>query len=184
MMRPVLGKAVSAFTTSTVHSGGGKEKKRELSSYELLEVTKNHLDRRIGELLSAWGRQASPEIMSEPKERVALYGVPIFLGFKDLNVEQYITIDSDSTVQDILDRIYYMLETRVKPFTYLQTWILRERHSGLRLVVREVAHLIPASSIFRPGTYWEASALSRPHKITDSGDPFKWYRKPLFEEAE
>jgi hypothetical protein len=147
-----------------------------------LDAIKLHLDRRVGELVGAWEGAGQRIELKEQGEAKASYEVSVRLGFSDLGETQYnVIIDNESSVQDILDKIFYMLSPRVESFMYLQRWILREKNSGLRLVIREVADLVPASAIFRTGTSWEVVPLEKPYEIGDSGDPKQWYRRPLFE---
>jgi hypothetical protein len=77
-------------------------------------------------------------------------------------------------VQEVLDNVYYMLVDEVKPFTYLESWLLREIKTARQLIVREVANRIPAHFVLAPHSEWEAVPLTHPYTATDSGDVSRW----------
>ena len=73
----------------------------------------------------------------------------------------------------ILNDIYFLIEDFVPPFTYLQSWILREKISKTNLVIYEITKLIKASEIFKPNTIWQIVPLDKSYNIEDSIRMFK-----------
>lgn len=61
----------------------------------------------------------------------------------------------DSSVQDVLNKIYFKIEQYVEPYKYMQTWILREKGSGAYMIMYEITNLIPAKFIFSSPLSWE-----------------------------
>ncbi len=173
MAKPVLKKAISDFTGLTQT----RNKDSKLSPLTLADLSadiKQHIDRRMIELVEH-EPSPSPAQSTQPRESEGLsYTVPVSINFSDFQSQQYLEIGSRTTVQDILDNVYFMIEKKVKPFHYLQTWIIREARLDINLVVREVASVIPARFIFTPATEWEVVKLSKPYN-PNSGDTDRWY---------
>lgn len=188
MVAPILRKAVSELVKESVADDAAADTERPLTMDELAETIKQHLDRRIVQLLATAqergsGRKTRKDAKDrryykEAKDRRS-YSVPIVLRFPGLEKTQYIEIDSSTTLQEVLDNIYYMLEDRMPAFAYLSRWILRETRTGMRLVVREIGEMIPAIAVFTPTASWEAVPIDRPYTAADSTDTSRWYgRKP------
>jgi hypothetical protein len=165
-------KAISDFTALTqTRNNDGKTSQVTLA--DLGADIKQHIDRRMIEFIERQPADSSRQ-SGQPRENDGLsYAVPILINFSDLQSQQYLEIDSRTTVQDVLDNVYFMIEQKVKPFHYLQTWIIRETRLGINLVIREVAGVIPARFIFTPATEWEVVKLPKPYK--PSADNDRWY---------
>jgi TIR domain len=175
MAKPVLERAISDFTrfTQTINE---KAKPFQINLADLSTEIKQHIDRRMIELVERQQTQ-SPTQSSRPRERDNLsYTVPISINFSDFKRQQFLEIGSRTTVQDILDNVYYMIDKRVEPFQYMRTWIIREVKHSVNLVIREVGDLIPAKFIFTAATEWEVVELSEPYKSSDSEDTDRWYK--------
>jgi TIR domain len=129
-----------------------------------------HLDLKLMEFFKHVDKSSG---RSEERDNggAAAYSVPITLEFEGEKWENLLEIRERTTVQGILDNVYFMLSTYIEPFKYLQTWIIREKKSGRNLVVREFGRDIPAHFIFKPGTVWVATPLSRPYSGLDSEGP-------------
>lgn len=166
MARPVLSSAIKKIMQLSSTGDGEGPQERSISTADLLESVKQHIDRRFLELLdnranfstSNSGNQYEPT-------KEASYTIPIYLNFPDLQREQYLEITVDATVQDIYNRIYFMLENEVDVFTYLREWILRERNTGMYMIIKEVTNMIPARFLFTPETEWEAIKLKEPYSL-------------------
>jgi len=118
-------------------------------------ASRTRIDDAIEELLSA----APPEILVEKATS-----------------PQFIEVAAPTTVQDVLDNIYFMLNGEVEPRTYLEQWVLRDLTNGDHLIVREIQYRIPAGVLFTPGSKWEVVKLTKPYTATDrlatlSGNP-------------
>ena len=104
------------------------------------------------------------------------------VNFEKFKGKHFLEIDTNETLQEVYDRIYFLLEDYVGPYTYMETWILKEKITGTLLVVREVASLILAKHIFRPGFKWEAIKLDKPYNAIDSNqDRDRWFYLGLVE---
>lgn len=122
------------------------------SDSKLLE----HFDRRFFELTS----------QLKVRSEYINYAVIIESSF---DKERYVTeISEGHSVQDVLDDVWGLLEEHVAPYTYLQDWVLVHKRTNLRLVIREIAHAVPATAIFAPGSQWIAQELTSPYKPSDS----------------
>jgi len=127
-----------------------KNDKRNLTINEAVQYLKQHFDRRF----SNYTKQG------EVKE---LYNVSVTIEFPDLKTKKMIEIMSDTTMGDVLDNIYYALDGHVEPYTYLDTWILKEPVKDINLVIREVAYRIPASALMPPDSKWIVVPLQKPY---------------------
>lgn len=77
--------------------------------------------------------------------------------------QEYITINQNSTVQDILDEIYYIISDVVRAYTYLESWVLLEKKSQrVAIISEDIYDWIPAQSIFKINTLWEVKFLKKP----------------------
>jgi hypothetical protein len=171
MARPVLQRAIADFTQALKVPGSGSP---GLTLATLGEGLKEHIDRRFREAFQALNQLAvkQPEQAREPEP--PSYSVMIHIKFPGLDRQHYLEIHASTTLQDVLDNVYYMLGDEIRPFTYLEAWLLREISSSRQLIVREVANRIPAHSVLAPNSEWEAVPLSRPYTATDSGDVSRW----------
>ncbi len=115
-----------------------------------------HFDRRFFELTSAL--KVSSEYL--------IYEIMIENKFDGKTYK--IEIAENLTIQDVLDQLYSYIQQYVEAYTYLENWILIHKKTKLRLVVREVAHSIPAAAVFSPGARWIVAKLERPYKPSDS----------------
>lgn len=174
MAKPVLEKAISDFTRLT-QTRSKDDKVPQITLEDLSADIKQHIDRRLIELVE---REVSPRSKPSPRLRETdsvSYTVPISINLPKFRRQQYLEIGSRTMVQDILDNVYFMIEKHVKPFHYLQTWVIRETKHKVNLVVREVGSLIPARLIFTPSTEWEVVPLAKAYTPGDSEDTERWY---------
>ncbi|MFN0200450.1 MAG: hypothetical protein ACKVTZ_02965, partial [Bacteroidia bacterium] len=78
-----------------------------------------------------------------------------------------VEIYHDSTALNVMNSIYFQLETFVKPFQYLKTWILEDK-SGVKLDMLEFLAISPAKDIFNPRYEWTIKKLKEPHQQLES----------------
>jgi TIR domain len=116
----------------------------------------DHFDRRFFELTSQL-RIDSPYIN---------YTIDVENGFDQTSCA--IEIAKGTSVEDVLDAVWSSISSHVYAYTYMEKWILVESTTNLKLVVREVQHLIPASEIFKPGSVWTAVGLQAPYSPLES----------------
>jgi hypothetical protein len=161
MAEPVLKRAISDFT-HLMPPNTEAEKGGEMTLADLSEEIKQYIDRRFL-LLSK-----QPELMpfdgsSWDNNSSLAYTVPILINFPEFKRKQYLRIDDNTTVQDVLNNVYFMLDAKVELFTYMKTWILRETQTRENLIIREVGDRVPARFIFTRTSIWEAVSLSTPY---------------------
>ena len=91
-----------------------------------------------------------------------------FVNSNGNNVVEYIKIKPSLTVSDVLDSVFYILNGKVLPYKYLETWIIKEKETRRYLVISDVQNLILAKDIFRPNTKWEVEFLDKPYSPDNS----------------
>ena len=162
MARPVLQDAVAALT----HPDDGSPQDPELSGgaplNQAIDNLRDYFDRRFAQVLSATSD-------TSPRTAVASrYNVSVDLNMQSETPQlQHVEIGADTSVQDVLDSIYFMLNGEVEARTYLEQWVLRDLTTQEHLVVREIQYRIPAMSVFRMGSKWAVIKLPRPYTSSD-----------------
>lgn len=137
-----------------------------------VDEIKEHIDRRFVEIV----RLSTPLPGETRVDRQ--HTVSLELRFPGMGTEDFLVIRDSDTVQDVLDTVYFQLESRVKPHSYLHMWILLETvsgnflaapggrsfedHASVRLERRWIFDEIPARYVFRSGTRWAAYPLLEP----------------------
>ncbi|WP_396271285.1 toll/interleukin-1 receptor domain-containing protein [Ideonella sp.] len=172
MAKPVLDEAVAKLLEVLRVPSRERDMAPQLSIDDAVSEIKEHLDRRlVGFLSSAILNEATP------REKHDYYTVSLDLGKGAKNQrQQYIEVGQETSVQDVLDAVYRLLDGEFEAFKYLEKWMLRENGTGLLLVIREVSGRIPASVVLKPSTKWEVVRLKRPYSPTDSSDDIdRWY---------
>jgi len=119
-----------------------------------------HLDYRFFELAEALGDKA-------PSYRIE-YSVPVELTVEGERKRELLKLDQQTRLNAVLGNVFYMLGKTVPPYSYLEKWLLREKNTGERLVVREVQFRIPAHLILWPGSEWEVVYLESSYTGSDS----------------
>lgn len=127
----------------------------------LVNEMKVHLDKKFLSL--------AKKLDSHELSHNLSYTIPIYIGigkFKD--TIDYIEIRNNDNVQTILDKIYFLLDREVEPYTYLKSWVLKERHCGAYMIMREITNLVPASFVFQSGFEWEVVVWDNNYNPSDS----------------
>jgi TIR domain len=119
-----------------------------------------HIDRRLNDFVeAAKGQHVETD-----------YAVEFSIQFPKLNTTTSLSIGTDDSVQSILNALWSMLSDHVKPYSYMENWILQEKNNGAYLVIREVAALIPARYIFRHDLHWIAKPLNKAYTAAGGGE--------------
>ncbi len=142
-----------------------EEPKSSSTASELRAVT-SHIDKRFFELLSK----------IDVNDEISTYSVKISINFPELKSNQYLEIDSNTSLQDALDSCWGFVSEEVSAYTYLSTWILVEEETNRKLVIREIQGYIPARFVFRPGSIWTAVKLDFPYNPDDSNQDVESWR--------
>lgn len=158
---------VSKVNFDTEFSGDGEKERIK----EIIEDVKSHIDKRFLEI------KQKNDIKQVNNFMEAEYSVSFEINFpKFKNKNIYIEIRQGDSIQDITDRLYFMLKEFVPAFTYLEKWIIIEKNTGKHVVIREIANAIPAEVIFKPNTKWKIVELDKPYNGSDSHNRvLKWY---------
>ncbi len=175
MANPVLRTAISAFTKSMSSSENGDDVQHKMSLPDFAEEIRQHIDRRFLEFVERQEALSNRSGAAIKEYSQTVYTVPIHVNFPELNSKQYLNIDNSLSVQDVMNKIYYMLEEVIPAFTYLETWILKETKKNIYLVMREVSGMVPAHFVFTATSEWEAIKLAVPYSSKDSSDIERWY---------
>jgi hypothetical protein len=153
------------------------------------EGLRDYLDRRFLELAETVGAMDPQEGRRAPRLQ---YGIRFDVRFPDLVRSESLTIEpSTTTVQDILNNLFFILTPRVEPYTYLASWILLRAdpsasgalaRSGVPLIVNGLSMNVLARELFRPGSAWLVAPLERPY---EAGQPLtiSEYREGIRDEA-
>lgn len=128
---------------------------RQSSFNKIVSDVCSHIDKRLVEF-------AQIGINPDFTDRIR-YSVNFDIKMCRRAEHQYLEIKSADSVQDVLNRIYFLIEKNVTPYSYLQKWIIREKQSRSAVVIYEVADMIPASTIFIPNLVWIVERLTKPY---------------------
>ena len=174
LVRPILEKTIQSLAQFKFDNETEKGKVDYKTADEIIGSIQQHFDGSFFQLLDNLGGSTKSELKEESFE---LYDIPIYVDFEGNEIMNYITIQENDTVQEVLDRIYFLLpEEFVKAFTYLEKWILKDKKSGVRMIIREVAFSIPARYIFDKNFEWVAERLDSPYQPIDSKENLNdWY---------
>lgn len=162
MTKPVLLDAVKQLSQAEETEPHRQSKAKDPTIAQALTELKEHIDKRF---LSF---NPSDSASGFPSASPRRYNVAIDLNLRGKATStQFIEIAGSTSVQDVLDHIYFMLDGEVSARKYLEQWVLRDLSTGDHLVVREIQSRIPASAIFSPSSRWEVVRLPKPYTATD-----------------
>ena len=176
MAQPVLSKAVKEITNQLAISQKKSENisNQDLEENVLFDKLKGHFDKRFLNLIEIIENNSNRENVNIDVE---ISTVEIELDFPN-NRKGFLEIRRNDTVQDAYDRIYSMLSDEVEAFTYMTDWMLVEKNTNVKLVLREVARFIPASTLFNSNLEWVAIKLKKPYAPYETNEGIdNWYYK-------
>ncbi|PRY21125.1 TIR domain-containing protein [Spirosoma oryzae] len=160
MTKGILERVISNLSEITFEP---QKNEKQPGIEEILNEVKNHFDNRFIELIS--NNNIS---RTNSAKRLLMYDVSINIKFNTGTKTHVLSVSEDSTFGDITDNIFFLLERRVAPFTYLSEWILVEDSTNIHIVIREVADQIPAKNIFKINNSYSVKFLANPYIATDS----------------
>lgn len=126
----------------------------------VIDNLRYHIDKRFFELVGVAGK--------EKKATPHAYTIVIENHMKKELLKYYIEVDANTTVQNVLDRIYYLIEGEVKPYSYMQSWILQNAMTGAKMVMYEITESVKASIVFEPNVVWRILKLKKPYTTVES----------------
>lgn len=139
-----------------------------ISAPDILQELSKKVDDYMGYIINLdLGKRNS---LKKPEYEVGIQ----FENRNNKTIVEYIRLHSLNTVSDALDRIYCLLDDKVKPFNYLLTWILREKKSERYLVISDIQDWVPATAIFKPRSEWEVVFLDKPYEPTNFINKSAW----------
>lgn len=130
---------------------------KEFEIETAIDNIKYHIDKRFVELYNIKHRDVENNLS---------YTINIENKYNDKNWNQFVEIKASDNVQDILDKIYFLMENAVGVYTYMQSWILQNKSTGMKMVMYEITELISAMSVFKPNTTWQIVKLEVPYTAT------------------
>jgi len=78
-----------------------------------------------------------------------------------------IDVTDRDTLSDLANALYFKIEDFVAPFSYLVSWVVRDRTLGVNLIMNEFLDHVSASAVIKPGHEYEVILLSRPYDPTE-----------------
>ncbi len=71
------------------------------------------------------------------------------------STDRLVEIGANDSVQDVLDKVFFIIEPLVDAYKYMQTWVLRQADTGLYMIMYEVTSLVPAKYVFAENSRWQ-----------------------------
>lgn len=84
-----------------------------------------------------------------------------------------ITVGPESTIQDVLDDVFYYLPNTIPAHSYLDTWVLYNYDLQRHLIVRGFAARALARNVFKHHASWVVKFLERPCDLAEIQDSFR-----------
>jgi len=176
MSKSILQRSISEIVKVSANQiSASDDKHKDTPANNYLDDIKDYIDNSIVKLENRLLRNLDKSSTTDNVLLTKKYSIEIIISFKKLKSKQYVEINSTDSVQRILDKIYYMIQSQVNAFKYLQKWILKDMKRNKYMIIREVAERIPAQIIFDENSKWEVLPLDRPYSGLDSDDYSRWY---------
>lgn len=146
-----------------------KSKKSEKDIYELIENLRFDINQKLSDHLV-------PTTRSNKKSQSNTLAYSVTFGIstehpktkKEIDRDFIIEIGDDDSFLSITNTIYFNIQDIVRPFTYLENWVIMDNKTRNFLVVREIADRIPAKSLFLQKRTYTIQILDKPYTATDS----------------
>lgn len=128
---------------------------------DVMETLKYHIDKRFFEIANMGYKHIS-------NNSKYTYSINIENMLDKTCKKQYIEIQFSDTVQNVLDRIYFLADNAIEAYTYMQTWILQNKHSGAKMAMYEITNSVSAMQVFKPNSTWQMIPLTKPYTAKKS----------------
>jgi hypothetical protein len=132
---------------------------------EILENIKSHFDQKINSLTFL---NSSNPTKGKSNLNTETYSIKFKLQFPNDRREFITEIAESDTFQSVTNNIFFNFSDIMKPFTYLEKWVIIDGKTKNYLVIREIASRIPAKSVFLKNTDYLIKPLSKPYSATNS----------------
>lgn len=115
-----------------------RESANDTKSHEIDPELRRYLDQKFFDISAGFSGYQS---------NFASYLVKFHSTFNS-NLE--VRIDLDTTMQDVTNELYFQMDKIVKPYKYLESWIIFDVKWAKYIVIREIQDLVLARLIFTP----------------------------------
>jgi hypothetical protein len=178
MARVVIEKFISDI--SNIPFDKKVESKEQIQSIEnLLENLKGHIDKRFIEVLEKpkylikgnnvkSNPEKTPNHTFKRDYTETSYSVLFYINFPEFKSTTYLDISEYDSFQDITDTLYFMLSKYITVYSYMEQWIILEKASRKKVIIREISTQIPAKYVFEQNSIWEIIKLEHPYNSTES----------------
>ena len=166
LAKPLLKDAISNL--SKIKFTGDENHEPDQAFNNALAELKTHIDKRFIDLLSKQPGTSPANLHAEQTQEAFMFTITINVQFPNLQGKQFVEVRADDTVQDVLDNMYYLLKDHIEEFTYMQDWILLNPKTGQRMIIREIANMVPAKAVFRPEIEWDVIKLQSEYTASSS----------------
>ena len=146
--------------------------KNQAIEEEILEITRNIQKKLLSEGAILFENRIERDFIKKPYK----FTVEIETTTPGIFRQKHIGIRQETSLADVLDRIFRLLHGKVRAFTYLVHWILQEKDSGRELVVSNVKHDIPAHTLLKKNSVWQVKFLDKPYVPTIAANE-RWYEE-------
>jgi hypothetical protein len=102
------------------------------------------------------------------KSNTETYSLKFILQFPGDKREFIAEITDDDTFQTVTNNIFFNFSDIMKPYTYLEKWVIVDSKTKNYLVIREIASRIPAKFLFVRNTNYLIKPLTKPYSALDS----------------
>jgi len=133
---------------------------------DIFDNLKMYLDQKITALLTT--NEVEVQEHYHQVTNLDTYSIRFKLDFPKDKREFITEISNNDTFQDVTDNIYFNFKDILKPYTYMEKWIIVDDKSKNLLVLREITNRIPAKYVFPKDRNYTIMPLSKPYISTDS----------------
>ncbi|QMU55257.1 MAG: TIR domain-containing protein [Nitrosopumilus sp.] len=154
-MKDYMIQAISKFTSV---SASVTKKEEPLNLSNVIQKITTHMDKRIDEIKKPLNHE----------DDSVQYAIKIRIDMDNLKRIEYLEITKDLSVSDVLDNIYFMIQSCVDSYHYLDTWILEDDFSKKKLIMNEIIDQIPAHYVFTRAASWVVKPLQKSYSGYDS----------------
>jgi hypothetical protein len=132
---------------------------------DLFDNLRSYIDQKFA---SQSTNRNETRIKEEAVNNLETYSIRFKLNFPQDKREFITEVADNDTFQDVTNSIFFFFKDILKPFTYLEEWIIIDNKTKNRLVVREIASRVPAKYILPKNRDYTIEKLIKPYVSTDS----------------
>jgi TIR domain len=158
----------AAPSRSTIPTPFGKTEFEDLKGYLDKRFLELHARLQVpsGQVPQDSGRNEEPILMVASLRFECVNGKKIA---KEFRVE----LNSNSSIQDVLNECYYKMDGLVPAYQYLERWVVVENQTGKHLMSKGHTDDAPASAFFSPAQSYSIMLLDKPIDPNNSSE-IRW----------